>query len=47
MAGGEARGRPIGDLTLRGRAEPLKAFEPLRPEQFNDPSTKSYLHSIS
>ena len=26
---GVFEGRPIGDLTLRGRAEPLRAFEPL------------------
>ena len=24
------RGRPVGDLVLRGRTEPLRAFEPLR-----------------
>jgi adenylate cyclase len=41
------RGRPIGDLSLRGRTEPMRAFEPLRPEQFDDPSTKSYLHAMA
>ena len=25
------RGRPVGDLVLRGRTEPLRAFEPLLP----------------
>ena len=32
------RGRPVGDLVLRGRREPLRAFEPLLPEQYDDPS---------
>jgi adenylate cyclase len=27
---GAFRGRPVGDLVLRGRSEPLRAFEPLR-----------------
>ena len=40
-------GRPIGDLLLRGRAEALRAFEPLRAEQFNDPATKSYLDAFA
>ena len=31
------RGRPIGDLVLRGRAAPLRAFEPLRPSD-EDPA---------
>src|SRR3954449_7277646 len=44
MAGApNARGRPIGDLILRGRAQPLKAFDPLRPDQYGDPATQSYL----
>ena len=40
-------GRPIGDLWLRGRAEALRAFEPLRAEQFKDPATKSYLDAFA
>jgi adenylate cyclase len=36
------RGRPVGDLMLRGRTEALRAFEPLRAEQHDDPATKSY-----
>jgi adenylate cyclase len=40
-------GRPIGDLLLRGRAEALRAFEPLTAEQFNDPATKSYLDAFA
>jgi adenylate cyclase len=30
------RGRPIGDLALRGRAAPLRAFEPLLPPDADD-----------
>ena len=41
------RGRPVGDLVLRGRAEALRAFEPLRPEQYDDPSTASYLEAFA
>ena len=41
------RGRPVGDLVLRGRSEPLRAFEPLRPEQCDDPSTKNYLAAFA
>ncbi|MGC2438439.1 MAG: adenylate/guanylate cyclase domain-containing protein, partial [Pseudolabrys sp.] len=40
-------GRPIGDLLLRGRAEPLRAFEPFRGEKFNDPATQSYLEAFA
>ena len=40
------RGRPVGDLLLRGRSEALRAFEPLRAEQYEDPSTKSYLQAF-
>ena len=41
------RGRPIGDLLLRGRVEAMRAFEPLTPEKFNDAATKSYLDAFS
>ena len=34
------RGRPVGDLVLRGRTEPLRAFEPLRPEHYEDSATR-------
>jgi adenylate cyclase len=40
-------GRPVGDLLLRGRSEALRAFEPLRAEQYEDPSTKSYLDAFT
>src|SRR6476619_263431 len=41
------RGRPIGDLLLRGRVEAMRAFAPLTPEKFNDAATKSYLSAFS
>ena len=41
------KGRPVGDLLLRGRSEVLRAFEPLRMEQYQDPSTKSYLEAFA
>jgi adenylate cyclase len=40
-------GRPVGDLLLRGRSETLRAFEPLRVEQYQDSSTKSYLEAFA
>jgi adenylate cyclase len=41
------RGRPIGDLVLRGRVEAMRAFEPLRAEKYKDAATKSYLGAFS
>ena len=43
----EFRGRPVGDLLLRGRSEALRAFEPLRAKEYDDPSTKSYLEAFA
>jgi adenylate cyclase len=40
-------GRPVGDLILRGKTEPLRALEPLRREQYDDPTTKSYLDAFA
>ena len=40
-------GRPVGDLMLRGKTEPLRAFEPLSLEQYDDPATKSYLDAFA
>jgi adenylate cyclase len=40
------RGRPVGDLLLRGRSDSLRAFEPLPPKQYDLPSTKSYLEAF-
>jgi adenylate cyclase len=39
-------GRPVGDLLLRGRSEPLRAFEPLAPEVYADPATEAYLSAF-
>jgi adenylate cyclase len=39
-------GRPVGDLVLRGRTEPLRALEPLRPEQLDESSTAGYLQAF-
>jgi class 3 adenylate cyclase len=36
------QGRPIGDLLLRGRSEPLRTYEPLLPEVFGNPATAQY-----
>ena len=41
------RGRPVGDLLLRGKTEVLRAFEPLRIEQYQDPATASYLDAFA
>jgi adenylate cyclase len=40
-------GRPVGDLVLRGRSEPLRAFEPLSAEAFADPATRAYLDAFA
>jgi adenylate cyclase len=44
IVGGTAnfRGRPVGDLVLRGRSEPLRAYEPLPPATFEGPATRQY-----
>jgi adenylate cyclase len=36
------QGRPVGDLMLRGRSEPLRAYEPLSAEVFKGPATAQY-----
>jgi hypothetical protein len=41
------RGRPIGDLLLRGRKEPLRAFEPLAPEAYDNAATQAYLDAFA
>jgi len=40
-------GRPIGDLVLRGKTEALRAYQPLRLEQYEDTSTKAYLDAFT
>jgi adenylate cyclase len=41
------QGRPIGDLVLRGRSEPLRAYEPLRPATFKSPATARYAEAFA
>jgi class 3 adenylate cyclase len=36
------QGRPVGDLMLRGRSEPLRAYEPLPTAAFEGAATKQY-----
>ncbi len=40
------RGRPVGDLVLRGRSEPLRAFEPL-PTEMARLSAEGYLEAFA
>ncbi|HSM31342.1 MAG TPA: hypothetical protein VK854_11650, partial [Woeseiaceae bacterium] len=40
-------GRPVGQLLLRGRSDPLGTFEPLSADAFNEPSTRAYLDSFA
>lgn len=40
-------GRPIGDLVLRGRSEPLRAHEPLSAARFDAPVTTQYMTAFS
>ena len=35
-------GRPIGDLMLKGRSEPIRALEPLTPAEHAEPGTGTY-----
>jgi adenylate cyclase len=41
------RGRPVGDLLLRGKTEALRVFEPLRLAEYEDPETKTYLDAFA
>ena len=41
------RGRPVGDLVLRGKSEALRAFEPLTRAQYDDLATTSYLDAFA
>jgi class 3 adenylate cyclase len=43
----EFRGRPVGDLMLRGRSEPLRAYEPLAEARFNGPTTAQYCEAFA
>jgi adenylate cyclase len=41
------KGRPVGDLVLRGKTEELRTFEPLRAQEFGAPATASYLEAFT
>ena len=41
------RGRPVGDLMLRGRSEPLRAYEPLTPAASEAPATAQYAEAFA
>ena len=41
------RGRPVGDLMLRGRSEPLRAYEPLSATAFQGPTTTQYSEAFA
>jgi hypothetical protein len=49
VAGGADRfqGRPIGELMLRGRNEPLPAYEPLSVAVFQRAATDQYLQAYA
>ena len=40
-------GRPVGDLMLRGRSEPLRAYEPLPAAAFAAPATTQYSEAFA
>ena len=41
------RGRPVGDLVLRGKTKALRAFEPLSEEVYAHPATASYAEAFA
>jgi adenylate cyclase len=41
------RGRPVGDLMLRGRSEPLRAYEPLSATAFKRLTTTQYSEAFA
>ena len=46
-AAGSFKGRPVGDLMLCGRSEPLRAFEPLSGDVYQGPATNQYYDAFS
>ena len=40
-------GRPVGDIMLRGRSEPLRAYEPLQAAAFDEPATAQYSEAFA
>jgi adenylate cyclase len=49
VAGGASnfQGRTVGDLVLRGRSEPLRAFEPLTETDFGKSATAQYAEAFA
>jgi adenylate cyclase len=41
------KGRPVGDLVLRGRSEPLRAYEPLQAATFEKAATTQYSEAFA
>jgi adenylate cyclase len=41
------KGRPVGDLMLRGRSEPLRAYEPLPDSAFQAPAAAQYAEAFA
>lgn len=41
------KGRPVGDIVLRGRTEPLRTYEPLTDDVFAAPATAQYSEAFS
>lgn len=41
------QGRPVGEVMLRGRSEPLRAFEPLPQAKFEAPETALYSEAFA
>jgi adenylate cyclase len=41
------KGRPVGDIVLRGRSEPLRTYEPLCDEAFGSPATAQYTEAFA
>jgi adenylate cyclase len=41
------KGRPVGDLVLRGRSEPLRAYEPLPAAAFESPVNTQYSEAFA
>jgi class 3 adenylate cyclase len=41
------QGRPVGDLVLRGRSEPLRAYEPLSGDAFKSPAVAQYAEAFA
>jgi adenylate cyclase len=41
------KGRPVGDLVLRGKTEAMRAFEPLTTDRYGSAATASYLYAFA